>query len=199
MRAWCWLVLHACVACALRAAPGSLVPPRRPAVQSGRTRTCRAAAKKPGSSSKQVASNKLARRNYEILEEYEAGISLLGTEVKSCRNGKIQLRDGFARVQGGECWLHNVNIAQHDTTGRYFQHDETRARRLLLHKREILKLGAECDQKGLTLVPLRAYFNAENRLKVEIGLAKGKNLQDKRETIKRRQDERETSRMLKSF
>ena len=107
--------------------------------------------------------------------------------------------DGYCKVKDGECWLENVHIAQHSTTGRFFQHEETRARRLLLHKAEIRKLGAECDQKGLTIVPLSAYFNEENRLKVEIGLARGKNLQDKRETIKRRDTERETRRMIKDF
>ena len=99
----------------------------------------------------------------------------------------------------GECWLHNVHIAQHTSTGRFFQHDETRSRRLLLHKSEIRKLGSECDQKGLTIVPLSAYFNEENRLKVEIGLARGKNLQDKRETIKMRDTERETRKMIKDY
>ena len=171
-----------------------------PLAAGSRARPCVAAAgnKKPAFS-KTVASNKLARRNYEILAEYEAGISLYGTEVKSCRDGKLTLRDGYCRVKDGECWLENVNIAQHASTGRYFQHEETRPRRLLLHKREILKLASECDQKGLTIVPLSAYFNEENRLKLQIGLAKGKNLQDKRETIQRRQLDRDNQRMMKDF
>ena len=136
-----------------------------------------------GARAKQViANNKLARRNYEILEDYEAGIALVGTEVKSCRVGKCQLRDGFCRIKDGECWLHNVNIARHSTAGSFFQHDEIRTqrplpppwlrrvrvrpsrvwpspvpspagpRRLLLHKREIQKLADAVDRKGLTLV-----------------------------------------------
>ena len=195
------LLLDAAHVSALLAPLASSMPQLcRPLAAASRARPCVAAAgnKKPAFS-RSVASNKLARRNYEILAEYEAGVSLTGTEVKSCRDGKLNLRDGFCRVKDGQCWLENVNIAQHATTGRYFQHEETRPRRLLLHKREILKLGSECDQKGLTIVPLNAYFNEENRLKVLIGLAKGKNLQDKRETIQRRQLDRENQRMMKDF
>ena len=89
---------------------------------------------------KVISSNRLARRNYEILEDFEAGIELLGTEVKSCRGGRCTLRDGYCEIKDGECWLRNVNIARHGTTGGYFQHEELRPRRLLLHKREIEKL-----------------------------------------------------------
>jgi SsrA-binding protein len=147
---------------------------------------------------KVVASNRLARRNYEILEDFEAGVSLFGTEVKSCRAGKCVLRDGFCRIEDGECWLYNVNIARHPTAS-YFQHEETRKRRLLLHKREIKKLEAAVMQKGLTVVPLSAYFNEKSFLKISIGLAKGKQLQDKREDLKRRDVARETARTLKNF
>jgi len=153
-----------------------------------------------GARAKQViANNKLARRNYEILEDYEAGIALVGTEVKSCRVGKCQLRDGFCRIKDGECWLHNVNIARHSTAGSFFQHDEIRPRRLLLHKREIQKLADAVDRKGLTLVPLSAYFNEKSFLKVSIGLARGKKLQDKREDLKRRDIDRDTQRQIKAF
>ena len=148
---------------------------------------------------KSVAVNRLARRNYEILDEFEAGVALVGTEVKSCRAGKVTLRDGYCRVKDGECWLENVHIAQHGTTGSYFQHDEVRARRLLLHKREIQKLEEAIAQRGLTVVPLSAYFNEKSFLKVSIGLARGKKLQDKREDLKRRDVEREVSRQLKAF
>ena len=149
--------------------------------------------------SRLVAQNKLAYRNYEIVEDYEAGIALVGTEVKSCRAGKCQLRDGFCRIQDGECWLHNVNIARHATSGGYFQHDELRPRRLLLHKREIRKLAAAIDQKGLTVVPLKCYFNEKSFLKVSIGLARGKKQQDKRQDLKRKDMQREVARELKAF
>lgn len=146
-----------------------------------------------------VATNKVARRNYEILEEFEAGISLVGTEVKSCRAGKCMLRDGYCSIKDGECFLHNVNIARHDSSGGYFQHDEKRTRRLLLHKREIRRLGDAVDRKGLTVVPLSCYFNEKSLLKVSIGIARGKKLQDKREDLKRKDLEREVSRTLKAF
>jgi SsrA-binding protein len=149
--------------------------------------------------SRQVANNKLARRDYEILEDFEAGISLVGTEVKSCRAGKCTLRDGYCRIKKGECWLENVNIARHATSGSYFQHEELRPRRLLLHKSEIRKLAEAIDRKGLTVVPLAAYFNEKNCLKVKIGLARGKKLQDKREDLKRKDMAREVSRQLKEF
>ena len=146
---------------------------------------------------KSVAVNRLARRNYEILDEFEAGVALAGTEVKSCRAGKVTLRDGYCRVKDGECWLENVHIAQHGTTGSYFQHDEVRPRRLLLHKREIVKLKSQVDRQGLTIVPMACYFNEQSRLKVNIALARGKNVADKRETIRRRESDRENRRMLK--
>ena len=148
---------------------------------------------------KTVASNKNVRRNYEILEDFEAGVSLVGTEVKSCRAGRCTLRDGYCRIKDDECWLHNVNIARHETAGIFFQHEETRPRRLLLHKREIKKLEDAILQKGLTVVPLAMYFNEKSFLKVSIGLARGKKLQDKREDLKRKDTERETARQLKNF
>lgn len=147
---------------------------------------------------KLVANNKLARRNYEILEEIEAGISLVGTEVKSCRAGKLAIRDGYCRIKDGECWLENVNIPKW-MSSRHFQHDELRPRRLLLHKREIEKLSRAVDQKGLTVVPLMCYFNDRSLLKVQIGLARGKKLQDKREDLKRRDMQREVGRQLKNI
>ena len=146
-----------------------------------------------------IASNRLARRNYEILEDFEAGISLVGTEVKSCRAGKCTLRDGYCRIKDGECWLENVNIGRHEFAGGYFQHEETRPRRLLLHKREIKKLEDAVMQRGLTIVPLSAYFNEQSYLKVSIGLARGKKLQDKREDLKQRDIKRETARQLKNI
>ena len=170
----------------------------RPSLPSGLTRACTAAllmaaASPPG----RVSINRQARRNYEILEDVEAGVSLMGTEVKSCRAGKMTLRDGFCEMKDGSCWLMNVNIARHATTGRYFNHDETRPRRLLLHKREILRFEKAVATKGLTLVPLYAYFNARSCLKLRIGLARGKKLADKRESIKARDNDREMRRVTK--
>ena len=135
----------------------------------------------------------------EILEDFEAGISLLGTEVKSCRAGRCTLRDGYCTFKDGECWLRNVNIARHGTAGTYFQHEELRPRRLLLHKREIRKLEDAVNQKGLTVVPLSAYFNTQSYLKVSLGLARGKKLQDKREDLKRKDIARDVQRQIKSF
>ena len=165
---------------------------------SGALMLAKPSAKKAQSINKLVANNKLARRNYEILDELEAGISLVGTEVKSCRAGKLALRDGYCRIKNGECWLENVNIARW-MSSRHFQHEELRPRRLLLHKREIEKLSKEIDQKGLTVVPLAAYFNDKSLLKVKIGLARGKKLQDKREDLKQRDIKREIGRQLKNF
>jgi len=146
-----------------------------------------------------VTLNRQARQNYELLEEYEAGISLVGTEVKSCRAGKINLRDGYCQIKDGECWLRNVHIARHQFSGTFFQHDETRSRRLLLNKREIRKLDAAVQQKGLTIVPVKAYFNCDNRLKLQIALARGKNVADKRDTIKQRDTDREVKRQMKDY
>ena len=107
----------------------------------------------------------------ESSDDRSALISLVGKEVKSCRAGRCNLRDGFCRIKNGECWMENVNIARHETAGSYFQHEETRPRRLLLHKAEIRKLAAAVDQNGLTIVPLSCYFNEKSYLKVEIAIA----------------------------
>ncbi|KAL1522867.1 hypothetical protein AB1Y20_017832 [Prymnesium parvum] len=150
------------------------------------------------SKAKLISVNRLARRNYEVLELLEAGISLIGTEVKSLRAGQLQLRDGYCRIKEGECWLLNCHIAKHGTTGGYFNHEETRDRRLLLHKSQIRKLEKATEQAGLTIVPLRCYFNEDSRVKVQIGLARGKKTEDKRETIKARDQKRELARQLKN-
>lgn len=148
---------------------------------------------------KQVADNRIARSRYEIVERYEAGIALLGTEVKSCRRGNINLRDGFASVNADGCWLMNVHVGKHETTGRVFQHDERRPRRLLLRQREIDQIERGVSTKGFTLVPLRCYFNAGNFLKVELGLARGLKDFDKRALLKDRVEQREVQRELKDF
>ncbi|AFY77911.1 MAG: SsrA-binding protein SmpB [Hydrococcus sp. C42_A2020_068] len=143
-----------------------------------------------------ISDNRQARFLYEILETYEAGIELLGTEVKSIRAGKVNLRDGYALIRNGEAWLINVHISPYEASGQYFNHDPRRTRKLLLHRKEISKLIGQVEQKGLTLVPLKMYFKG-SWVKVSLGLGRGKKLHDKRETLKRRQDEREMARMLK--
>ncbi len=145
-----------------------------------------------------ISDNRQARYLYEIIETYEAGVQLVGTEVKSIRAGKVNLRDGYALIRNGEAWLTNVHISPYDTTGKYFNHEAKRDRKLLLHKKEINKLIGALQEKGLTLVPLKMYLRGE-WVKVSLGLGKGKKLHDKRETIKRREDQREMQRALKRF
>ena len=137
--------------------------------------------------------NRKARRDFHILDKYEAGIVLKGTEVKSLRDGKGNLNDSFAVVTAGEVFVHNFHIATYDH-GNRFNHEPARIRKLLLHKREITKLANQINQKGFTLVPLRLYFNKRNMAKMEIAVAKGKLLYDKREDIKKRTQERELRR-----
>ena len=143
-----------------------------------------------------ISDNRQARYLYEILETFEAGIELVGTEVKSVRAGKVNLRDGYALIRNGEAWLINVHISPYQASGQYFNHDPRRTRKLLMHSREISKLIGKLEQQGLTLVPLKMYFKG-SWVKVSLGLGKGKKLHDKRETLKRRQDQREMARALK--
>lgn len=145
-----------------------------------------------------VSDNRQARYLYEILETYEAGVQLAGTEIKSVRLGKVNLRDGYGLIRNGEAWLTNVHISPSTTTGKYFNHEPTRDRKLLLHKKEINKLIGALQQQGLTLVPLKMYFKGE-WVKVSLGLARGKKLHDKRETIKQREDKRDMARAMKRF
>lgn len=142
--------------------------------------------------------NRQARFRYEILSTYECGIELLGTEIKSVRHGAISLRDGYARVQSGQLYLHNVHISPWTFATNYFNHDPLRPRRLLLHKSTIRKLAAKQKDTGLTLIPTRTYFSRNGYLKVEIALARGKKLHDRREQIKQREDNREISRIIKN-
>ena len=144
---------------------------------------------------KNIAENRKAFHDYHILETFEAGIALLGTEVKGIREGQANLRDSFARVEGGEVWLYNVHINPYSHRG-YVDHDPKRRRRLLLHKYEIRKLIGKTVEKGLTLVPLRLYFK-RGRVKVALALAKGKQAHDKRETIRRRELDREARAAVK--
>jgi len=142
-----------------------------------------------------IADNRKAFHDYHILETFEAGIALLGTEVKGIREGQANLRDSFARVDKGEIWLFNVHINPYSHRG-YVDHDPKRKRRLLLHKYEIRKLIGKTVEKGLTLVATKMYFK-NGKIKVEIALAKGKQDHDKRETIRRREADRETRAAVK--
>lgn len=147
---------------------------------------------------KVVTDNRKARFLYEILETYEAGIQLTGTEVKSIREGKVNLQDGYALIRNGEAWLINVHISPYTTSSQYFNHDPRRTRKLLLHRQEIRKLIGKVEQQGLTLVPLKLYLK-RGLVKVSLGLAKGKKLHDKREDLKRRQDQRDIQRAMKNY
>ncbi|OKH13399.1 SsrA-binding protein SmpB [[Limnothrix rosea] IAM M-220] len=146
---------------------------------------------------KLISDNRQARFRYEILETLEAGVALVGTEVKSIRAGKVNLRDGYVLVRGGEAWLLNVHISPYNMSAQYFNHEPKRDRKLLLHKKEIRRLIGQLEQKGLTLIPLKMYLKG-SLVKVSLGLGRGKKLHDKRETIKRRQDKRDMARALKS-
>jgi SsrA-binding protein len=147
---------------------------------------------------KVVSDNRQARFLYEILDTYEAGIELRGTEVKSIRAGKVNLRDGYALIRNGEVWLTNVHISPYEVSGQYFNHEPRRDRKLLLHRKEINKLIGLLQEKGLTLVPLKMYLKGD-WVKVLLGVGKGKKLHDKRETVKRREDQREMARAMKRF
>ncbi|MFZ2477310.1 MAG: SsrA-binding protein SmpB [Lactococcus raffinolactis] len=144
-----------------------------------------------------VAQNKKAHYDYEITETFEAGIVLTGTEIKSVRQARINIRDGFARVRNGEVWLSNVHISPFDE-GNIWNVDPTRSRKLLLHKKQIAKIEAEISQAGMSFVPLRVYIK-DGFAKVFMGLAKGKKNYDKRETIKRKEQNRDIAKQLKAF
>ena len=143
-----------------------------------------------------VAENRKAFHDYYILETFEAGVALLGTEVKAIREGRVNLRDSFARVERGEIFLYNVNISPYSHRGSA-DHEPLRQRKLLLHRDEIRKLIGKTTERGMTLVPVRLYFK-NGRVKVALGIAKGKKEYDKRETIKRRETDRETRAAVKS-
>ena len=142
-----------------------------------------------------VASNRQAGFRYEFLEKLEAGLVLTGTEVKSLRDGKAQLKDAYASFDDGELWLHNMHIPPYLPANR-FNHDPERPRKLLLHRREIERLIERVNEKGLTIVPTRIYFNGR-RAKVEIALAKGKDRFDKRESLKKKDMQRDMQRALR--
>ena len=143
-----------------------------------------------------IADNRKAFHDYHVLDSWEAGVALLGTEVKAIREGRVNLRDSFARVEKGEVWLMNVHISPYSHTG-YATHEERRRRKLLLHRHEIQKLAGRVIDKGLTLVPLQMYFK-KGHVKVNLALVKGKQAHDKRETIRRREIDRETRAAVKA-
>ena len=146
---------------------------------------------------KDIAKNKKALRDYAILETVEAGIELVGSEVKSLRESKASLQDSFARIEGNEIFVHNIDIAPY-AQASYLNVEPKSLRRLLLHRHEIVKLQEKTSQRGFTLVPLKLYFNERGRVKLLLALAKGKKLYDKREDIKRRESNLELRRIMKS-
>jgi SsrA-binding protein len=145
---------------------------------------------------KVVADNRKARFNYEIGEVFEAGIMLTGTEVKSLRTGKATIAESYADSRGGEIWLINSNIPEYLQASR-FNHEPKRRRKLLLHKNQVNKLAGAVEREGMTLVPLRLYFNERGRAKLELALGRGKKLHDKRETLKKRSWDRERGRLMR--
>ncbi len=142
-----------------------------------------------------IADNRKARHDYHISDVYEAGIALLGTEVKAIREGRVNLRDSYGRIDRGEVYLHNLHVSPYSHRG-YSEHEPLRRRKLLLHKREIDKLIGKAVERGFTLVPVRMYFK-RGMVKVALGVAKGKKSHDKRETIRRREVDRETRAAIK--
>jgi SsrA-binding protein len=153
-------------------------------------------AAKPERPFKLVADNRKARFNYAIGEVFEAGVALTGSEVKSLRSGKANIGESYAGARDGELWLYNSNISEYRQAGR-FNHAPKRPRKLLLHKRQINKLIGAVEREGMTVVPLKLYFNEKGRAKVELALAKGKKLHDKRQTEKKRDWQRERGRLLR--
>jgi SsrA-binding protein len=154
-------------------------------------------AEKPARAIKVVADNRKARFNYAIEDTFEAGVALTGTEVKSIRTGKATIGESYADSRDGEIWLINANIPEYLQANR-FNHAPKRPRKLLLHKRQISKLIGAVEREGMTLIPLKLYFNERGRAKVELALAKGKKLHDKRETEKKRDWNREKGRLLRA-
>ncbi len=146
-----------------------------------------------------IAKNKKAYHDYEILEKYEAGIVLQGYEVKALREKRANLKDSFCRFIKGELYLMNAHIAHLDTTNKNFARDTRSPRKLLLHKQELDKLFGKVQKDGLTIVPLMLYFNERNLAKVSIAVAKGKQLHDKRETMKRKTQLREAAQAMKNY
>jgi len=146
----------------------------------------------------QVSVNKKAYRNFELIEKFEAGFALLGSEVKSLRCGAADLNGSYARIENEQCWLVGATIAQYQQAGAR-QHEPTRKRKLLLHKAEIHRVRVKLEQRGFTLVPLRIYFNDRGLAKIELALARGKRQYDKRQTITARDQKRDIDRSMKRY
>ena len=153
-------------------------------------------AKKKKSTSDALVSNRKARHDYEVVDTFEAGIELVGTEVKSCRAGNVSLQEAFASIENGQAWIYQMTIDPY-TFGNRYNHDTRRERRLLLKKAEIIKLAEQTSQKGLTLIPLKMYLK-RGYVKVLIGLCKGKNVVDKRETLKLKTADMEMKRAMRN-
>jgi SsrA-binding protein len=152
---------------------------------------------KPRTGEKLIASNKNARRLYELLETFEAGVALMGSEVKSLRAGHVSFKDGYVRLKDGQAWLVGVHIAPYENAV-HTGHDPERERRLLLHAHELAQLQAKVEQKGLTVVPVRLYLK-QGRVKLEIALGRGKKVHDRRDDIKNRDIARDTARELARY
>ncbi len=152
--------------------------------------------KKPDTNGKTVAENRKARYSYEVMDTYEAGLALTGTEVKSLREGHANIQESYASAEGGEIWLINSYLPEY-LQGNRFNHEPRRRRKLLLKKKEMAKLAQAVEREGMTMVPLKIYFNERGRAKLLLAIARGKKLHDKRETEKRRDWAREKGRLLK--
>ena len=148
--------------------------------------------------SRVLVTNRKARHDYHVLETFEAGIALVGTEVKSLREGKGNLKDSFAKVENGELFLYNMHISPYEK-GNIFNRDPLRTRKLLMHKKQINRLAGRVQENVLTLIPLKVYLNERGLVKVELALAKGKAIYDKREDIKRRDAKREVEKAFKDY
>lgn len=146
-----------------------------------------------------IAKNKKAFFDYEIIEKKEAGLELMGSEVKAIREKRVNLKDSYVRFIKGEAFLMNAHISVLTTTHAYYGHDELRVRKLLMHKKELLKWQKQVDQEGLSIVPLTLYFNHKNIVKIQVALAKGKKLHDKRQSLKEKSQKRDIDRALKAF
>jgi len=143
-----------------------------------------------------IADNRKAQYDFHLIETFEAGLALVGTEVKAIREGRVNLRDSFAKVEGGEVYVHNVHIGAYSSRG-YADHEPLRPRKLLLHRQEIRKLIGKVKEQGCTLVPLKIYFNERGKAKLALGLARGKKLYDKRASLKQKEADREMQRVTR--
>jgi len=146
-----------------------------------------------------IAKNKKAYHDYHIEEKYEAGIVLKGSEIKAIRAGRVNLKDSFIRIDDGEVVLYNAHIGLLSTTHHYYRHEERGSRKLLLHKKEIAKMSRAVQRDGMTIVPLSMYYNRKNLVKLQIGVAKGKQLHDKRQDLKEKDMKRDIARAMKEF